>query len=61
MSTDKAAGLTRRQRYEAAQRKRSAMIAATSTVLVVLAIVILVPMTPGWEKVQRSFFNGQTL
>ena len=61
MTTQKAAGLTRRQRYEAAQRKRSAIIAATSTVLVVLAIVILVPMTPGWEKVQRSFFNGQTL
>ncbi len=61
MTTQKAAGLTRRQRYEAAQRKRSAIIAATSTVLVVLAIVILVPMTPGWAKVQRSFFNGQTL
>ena len=61
MTTQKAAGLTRRQRYEAAQRKRSAIIAATSTVLVVLAIVILVPMTPGWEKVQRSFFTGQTL
>ena len=61
MAQKKAAGLTRRQRYEAAQRKRSAIIAATSTVLVVLAIVILVPLTPGWEKVQRSFFNGQTL
>ncbi len=61
MTKDKAAGLTRRQRYEAAQRRRSAIIAATSTVLVVLAIVVLVPMTPGWDKVQRSFFNGQTL
>ncbi len=61
MTTRKAAGLTRRQRYEAAQRRRSAIIAATSTVLVVLAIVVLVPMTPGWEKVQRSFFNWNTL
>jgi polar amino acid transport system permease protein len=61
MATSKAAGLTRRQRYEAAQRKRSAIIAATSTLLVVLAIVVLVPMTPGWEKVQRSFFNWNTL
>ncbi len=61
MSNKAAAGMTRRQRYEAAQRKRSLIIAATSTVLVVLAIIVLVPMTPGWEKVQRSFFNGQTL
>ncbi|MGJ8603066.1 MAG: amino acid ABC transporter permease [Marivita sp.] len=61
MTQQKAAGLTRRQRYEAAQRRRAAMIAATSTVLVVAAIVILVPMTPGWEKVQRSFFNLDTL
>ena len=61
MTTSKAAGLTRRQRFEAAQRKRSAIIAATSTLLVVLAIVVLVPMTPGWEKVQRSFFNWNTL
>lgn len=61
MTEQKAAGLTRRQRYEAAQRKRAAIIATASTVLVVAAIVILVPMTPGWEKVQRSFFNGATL
>ncbi|SFS20007.1 amino acid ABC transporter permease [Yoonia litorea] len=60
MTTPKAAGLTRRQQYEAAQRRRSTLIAATSTALVVAAIIILVPMTPGWEKVQRSFFNGQT-
>lgn len=24
----------------------------------VLAVIVLVPMTPGWEKVQRSFFNS---
>jgi polar amino acid transport system permease protein len=53
--------MTRRQRYEAQQRRRSLIIAGASTVLVVLAIVILVPMTPGWEKVQRSFFNGDVL
>ena len=33
------------------------IIAGTSTVLVFLAIVLLVPMTPGWTKVQASFFN----
>jgi polar amino acid transport system permease protein len=61
MADTKAAGMTRRERYEAQQRKRSLIIAATSTALVVGAIVVLVPMTPGWEKVQKSFFNGETL
>ena len=53
--------MTRRQRYEAAQRRRSLIIAGTSTALVIAAIVIFVPMAPGWEKVQRSFFNGGVL
>jgi polar amino acid transport system permease protein len=26
---------------------------------VVAAVVVLVPLAPGWERVQRSFFNGQ--
>ena len=55
------AGLTRREQYEAQQRRRSLIIAATSTVVVVAAIVILVPLAPGWEKVQKSFFNGEVL
>jgi polar amino acid transport system permease protein len=61
MTKTKAAGTTRRERYEAKQRRRSLIIAASSTVAVVAAIVIFVPMTPGWEKVQRSFFNGEVL
>ena len=61
MANRQAAGPTRRQAYEAAQKRRSLIIAATSTVLVVAAIVIFVPMTPGWEKVQKSFFNGAVL
>jgi polar amino acid transport system permease protein len=61
MAQDKAAGLTRRERYEAQQRRRSLVIAATSTSLVVAALVIFVPMAPGWEKVQKSFFNGDVL
>lgn len=35
------------------------MIAAASTAIVVAAVVVLVPRTPGWPKVQRSFFNGR--
>lgn len=55
------AGPTRRQIYEARQRKRAVAIAATSTIFVVAAVVMLVPMAPGWEKVQKSFFNGAVL
>ena len=61
MPAPKAAGQTRRQAYESRQRRRSVIVAASSTVLVVLALVLLVPLTPGWEKVQKSFFNGAVL
>lgn len=49
---------TRRQAYEARLKRRSLLIAAASTGLVCLAIIALVPLAPGWEAVQRSFFNG---
>lgn len=61
MKNYKAAGLTRREQYEQKQRHRSILVAALSTIFVVVAIVIFVPMTPGWEKVQKSFFNGVVL
>ena len=51
--------MTRRQVYEARLRKRSVLIASASTVLFVLALVLLVPLAPGWERVQASFFNGE--
>ena len=50
---------TRREVYEAGVRRRSNRIALISTICVVLAVVILVPLAPGWEGVQRSFFNGR--
>ncbi len=56
-----AAGMTRRERYDAEQRRRSLIVAATSTVIVLAAIILLVPLAPGWEKVQKSFFNGAVL
>ena len=34
-------------------------IATASTALVVAAIVLLVPLAPGWERVQKAFFNGE--
>lgn len=53
-------GPTRRQRYEAALRRRAALRAGLSTAAVMLAIVILVPMAPGWDAVKRSFFDWET-
>ncbi|GGC03471.1 hypothetical protein GCM10011363_20090 [Marivita lacus] len=51
--------LTRRQAYEQRQRRRSITVAAGSTLAVVAAVVLLVPLAPGWAAVQRSFFNGE--
>ncbi len=34
------------------------LIAAVSTIVVVVAIAVLVPMAPGWDRVERSFFAG---
>ena len=56
-----AAGMTRRERYEAQKRRRGMVVAAISTLFVVVALIVMVPMTPGWEKVQKSFFNGAVL
>lgn len=53
--------MTRRELFEHRQKRRSIMIAATSTILVLVAVIVFVPMTPGWEKVQKSFFNGAVL
>lgn len=50
---------TRREAYEAGVRRRSNRIALVSTVGVILALIILVPLAPGWEAVQRAFFNGR--
>ncbi|MGR3491690.1 MAG: amino acid ABC transporter permease [Shimia sp.] len=48
---------TRREAYDAALRRRANIRAAVSTVLVVAAVMLLVPLAPGWESVKRSFFN----
>ncbi|WP_435229990.1 amino acid ABC transporter permease [Pseudopelagicola sp. nBUS_20] len=53
--------MTRREYYEKQQRKRATLIATASTIFVVLAFVVIIPQTPGWEKVQKSFFNGDVL
>ena len=57
-TSDTTARPGRRAIFEAALRRRSMRIAATSTAAVLLAIVLLVPLAPGWEAVKKSFFNG---
>ena len=54
-------GVTRRQAFERRQKRRSVLIALTSTVIIIGLVVALVPQTPGWYKVKRSFFNGEVL
>jgi polar amino acid transport system permease protein len=49
---------TRRERYERARRRRSVAIATLSTVVVVTALVVIIPRTPGWERVRQAFFDG---
>lgn len=51
--------MTRRQVYEARVRRRATRIAVVSTVTVAVALVVLIPRAPGWEAVQRAFFNGR--
>ena len=50
--------VTRRQIYERQVRRRATLVAAGSTLAVVLAILILIPLTPGWPAVKKSFFNA---
>ena len=49
---------TRRERYERARRQRSVAIAAISTIVVVGALIVLIPLTPGWGRVRQAFFDG---
>jgi len=50
----------RRVRFERARRRRSTLIAACSTVLVVALVVVLVPLAPGWDNVRASFFDADS-
>ena len=53
--------LTARQAYERRARRRSLSVAAVSTCAVLAALVLLIPLAPGWEAVRRSFFDGAIL
>ena len=53
--------LSRRQVIERSQKRRSLLIALASSLAVIGLLVVLIPQTPGWYKVKRSFFNGPIL
>lgn len=57
MSHNLTKNLTPRQAYERKERRKGVIIASVSTFIVLALIFILVPMAPGWEAVQKSFFN----
>jgi polar amino acid transport system permease protein len=48
----------RRAAYEQAERRRAIVIAATSTTIAIVALIVLVPRAPGWDKVRQAFFDG---
>lgn len=51
--------MSRRAAYEAAQRRRAMWIALASTLGVLAAIIVLIPLAPGWAAVKKSFFNAE--
>jgi polar amino acid transport system permease protein len=51
---------TRRQDYDRRQRVRGAAVAATSTLVVLAAVILIVPRLDGWDRVRRTFFDGET-
>ncbi|MCK8462881.1 amino acid ABC transporter permease [Aliiroseovarius sp. S1339] len=55
------AGLTARQIHEQKARRKSIAVATLSTVVVLGLIIVLLPMTPGWDRVRSSFFNWEIL
>jgi polar amino acid transport system permease protein len=46
-----------RTAYRRRQSRRSTMIAVVSSVLIVVALVLGVTSTPGWPRVQETFFS----
>lgn len=52
---------TLRQAYEARVRRKALVISSLSTLFVIGALVVLVPMAPGWERVRQSFFDWDIL
>ena len=54
--SDSASG---RAGYERARRRRSLLVAAISSTVLVVLVVVAVPRMPRWDRVHKSFFNGE--
>ena len=46
-----------RLEYERNARRRSLVVAGISTLATIIALVVLIPLAPGWDAVRNSFFN----
>ncbi len=53
-------GHSRRALFERGQRRRSTLLAATSTAVLVGLVIWRVPKLAGWKRVRKSFFDGDT-
>lgn len=51
---------TRRAEFERQQKRRSTVLAAASTAVLLGLIIWLVPKLSGWQRVRKSFFDGET-
>lgn len=51
---------SRRDEYDRRARLRGNVIAAISTTVVVLVVVLGVPRLDGWQRVRATFFDGDT-
>ena len=50
---------SRRAGYERARRRRSLLVAAASSTVLLALVGFFVPRMPRWDRVHRSFFNGE--
>ncbi len=50
--------VTRRAAYERTRKRRSAAVASISSLAIIIAVTIIVPLMPRWDQVRQSFFNG---
>jgi len=55
------AQLSKRARYERARKRKSLVIATVSTLAVAIALIVAIPKMPRWDRVKKSFFNGEVL
>ena len=50
---------SRRAGYERSRRRRSLLVAAASSAVLLALVGFFVPRMPRWDRVHRSFFNGE--